>query len=179
MLLWAYLLIILGLLLLVAEVFIPSGGLLFVLSVVALVSGITMIFYAPESEGGGTVTGIVTLIGIFVLIPIVVITAFHYWPKTPFGKKFFLEEPGPGSTIAQMPELAGREHLRGQIAKTVTPLRPCGVITLHGQRLEAQAEGMFIDSGQLVRIVDVRVGQITVRPLDDKEISQLPEDLLS
>ena len=86
----AVLLILIGLVLLVLEVFIPSSGLLFVLSTACLVVGVTMVFFAPESEGGGLYGGLITIGILVIIIPLVVALWFHVWPRTPIGKKFFL-----------------------------------------------------------------------------------------
>jgi len=88
----AYGLIVLGLVLLAAELFLPTGGILFVLAIGALVVGVAMTF--SESTGGSTSRGMVTLIAIFVIIPIVGPILIHYWPKTPVGKRFFSESSG-------------------------------------------------------------------------------------
>jgi membrane-bound serine protease (ClpP class) len=172
---WALLLILLGLLLLVAEVFIPSSGILFVLSMVALVIGVTMMFYASPAEGGGPVTGLITLGILFVLIPVIVAASFYYWPRTPVGKRFFL--PGPeDATIAATPESLGQEKLLGQIGKTLTPHRPSGATFIDGRRVDTSTEGLFVEADQWVRVVDVRPGQVLVRPLSDRELRDVPED---
>ncbi len=175
--LWAFLLILLGLVLLAVEVFVPSGGALFIAAMVAIVVGVVMIFYAPESEGGGTTSGLLTLIALFLLIPAVVATALHFWPRTPMGKRFFLSQPDADSTMADLPEHVEMEALKGQIGKTLTPLRPSGVTLIQGHRIDTKTEGSFVDAGQWVRVIDVRSGQVTVRPLDSGEINDLPDDL--
>jgi membrane-bound serine protease (ClpP class) len=171
----ALLLIALGLLLLVAEVFIPSGGILFILSMVALVVGVTMVFFAPESEGGGVVSGCITILVLIVLIPVLMALAFHVWPKTPIGKRFFLPLPADESPAAGLPDHFELSALKGQIGQTVTPHRPSGITLIQGHRIDTKTESTFLDAGQWVRVVDVRFGQVTVRPLSDSELGQLPE----
>ena len=80
---FAYLLIALALLLLAAELFIPSFGVLFVLGLAGLIVGIAMSF--SPSSGGSTTHGLVTLIAVFVIIPILGPLLLHYWPKTALG----------------------------------------------------------------------------------------------
>src|SRR5207247_766767 len=101
---WPIVLIIIGLMLLFAEVFIPSGVVLFVLSLTAIISGVLWIFYIPESENGGAKSGMIALGIVFVLIPAVVAVAFHYWPRTPMGKRLLLPGPEEDDTIAAIPE---------------------------------------------------------------------------
>jgi len=174
---WGILLICLGLLLLVAEVFIPSGGAITILAIVALIVGVVMVFYAPESEGGGTTSGFMAICALLVLIPLVVGVAFHFWPKTKMGKKFFLPEPDADATFAALPEFGGLEELRGQIGKTLTPHGTSGTSMILGQRVDTKTEGLFVQAGQWVRVVDVRAGQVTVRPLSADEVRRLPDDL--
>jgi membrane-bound ClpP family serine protease len=175
--LWAILLILLGLLLLVIEVFVPSGGAITTLAIVALIVGVVMVFYAPESEGGGRTSGFLAIAALFVLIPIVMGVAFHFWPKTPMGKKFFLPEPEADSTFAALPEFEELEELKGQIGKTVTPHGTSGSTIIQGRRIDTKTEGLFVEAGRWVRVVDVRAGQVTVRPLSDDEVHRLPDDL--
>src|SRR5262249_54971667 len=125
----AYLLIALGLLLLAAELFIPSGGLLGVLSLAALVVGVAMTFLYSEDAS----TGIITLIGVFIAVPVLSSVLLHYWPKTPMGKRFFLAGPDEDATVASMPVNMELEQLRGRFGKTVTALRPAGTTEFDGR----------------------------------------------
>src|SRR5262245_52329214 len=125
----AYILIVVGLLLLAAELFIPTGGVLFVLSVSGLVVGVAMTFYYDAS------TGVATLVGVFIAIPAVVAVAFHYWPKTPLGRRFFLAGNEADDTLANMPVNLELEQLRGRYGKTVSALRPAGITDFDGRRV--------------------------------------------
>jgi membrane-bound ClpP family serine protease len=170
-------LIILGFILLAAEVFIPSGGVLFVLALVSLIVGIGMIFFIPESRGGGVTAGLVTVAIVFVLIPVVVGIAFYYWPKTPLGKRFILAAPEPQEEPTQQafPSRADYSTLKGQIGRAVSPLRPSGIVLIQGRRIDAETEGVYVEAGQYVRVVDARPGYVVVRPVGPDEI-QLGEE---
>lgn len=174
---WAILLIVLGLLVLVAEVFIPSYGTLSIVAMVCIILGVTLIFFIPESEGGGTQRGLLILLVLFLLVPAVVGVSFYYWPKTRVGKQFFLPEPEEDQTLAASPEYLELEQLKGQIGKAVTPLRPAGVSLIRGHRIDTKTEGIFVDAGRWVRVLDVRMGQVTVRPLDDDEVQHLNDTI--
>ena len=104
----AYLLIALGLGLLVAELFIPSSGMLFLASSVCIVAGVAMTFIY-----GDTSTGMVTLLSVFVAIPVVAALMFYFWPRTPLGRRLVL--PDQDSTIATMPVNLELENLRGRL----------------------------------------------------------------
>jgi membrane-bound serine protease (ClpP class) len=156
----AYVLIGLGLALLLAELFLPTGGVLFVLSVGALVVGVAMTFSYDQS------TGVATLIAVFVAIPLLGAIAFHYWPKTPLGKRFFLSGPDQDATVASMPVNLELEQLRGRYGKTVSALRPAGVTEFDGKRVDTMSEGPLIEPGQWVRCIDVKAARVIVRQIE-------------
>jgi membrane-bound ClpP family serine protease len=159
-LLVAYGLIVLGLVLLAAELFLPTGGILFVLAVGALVVGVAMAFAESTSRG------MVTLIAIFVIIPIVGPILIHYWPKTPVGKRFFLNRPDEDDTLANMPVNLELEQLRGRYGRAVSWLRPAGTAEFDGRRIDIMSEGEMIEPGQWVRCIDVTAGKVIVRKVE-------------
>jgi membrane-bound serine protease (ClpP class) len=157
---FGWVLIVLGLLLLVAELFIPTGGVLFVLSVGALVVGVAMNFaYDPSA-------GYVTLVTIFIAVPILAAVAFHYWPKTALGRRFFLAGPQEDETVASMPVNLELEQLRGRYGRTLSALRPAGVVDFDGRRVDVISEGALVEPGQWVRCIDVKAGTVVVRQVD-------------
>jgi membrane-bound serine protease (ClpP class) len=73
--------------LLVAEVFVPSGGLLSVCSIACLGGGVVIFF------NYGTTIGWVGIIFAIIMIPTVLILAYRIFPKTKFGKTVTLTPP--------------------------------------------------------------------------------------
>jgi membrane-bound ClpP family serine protease len=157
---WPYILVALGFVLLVAELFIPTGGILFVLAVASLVVGVGMTFYTDPSAF------VFILIAVVVGAPVVLGTAFYYWPKTPMGKRFFLASPDGDATLASTAVNQELELLRGHYGKTLSPLRPAGITDFNGRRVDTITEGVMIDAGQWVRCIDVQAGRVLVRPVD-------------
>jgi membrane-bound serine protease (ClpP class) len=155
-----WLLIALGLVLLVAELFLPTGGVLFVLSVAALIVGVGMTYYSDPA------TFLITLIGVIVGAPLLFGLAFYYWPKTSVGKRFFLTGPDEDATLAFSPGNLELEQLRGRYGRTLSPLRPAGVTDFDGRRVDTITEGIMIEPGQWVRCIDVQAGKVIVRPVD-------------
>lgn len=165
----AYLLIALGLLLFVVELFLPSGGLLFVLSVLALVTGVAMTFVYGEDAS----TGVFTLLALLILIPVLGSVALHYWPKTRIGKRFMLTGPEADATLASMPVNLELEQLRGRYGRALSPLRPAGMTDFDGRHVDTITEGLMVEPGQWVRCIDVRAGKVIVRPADEPKLSDL------
>ncbi len=156
----AYLLILIGLALLAAEVFIPSGGILLVLAISALIIGVTVAFTKGPSYGLGS------LIFVFIAVPIMTGIAFYFWPKTPMGKRFFLQAPPEDETLAQSPVNMELEQLRGRYGQTVSALRPSGITDFDGKRVDTISEGAMIGPGQWVQCIEVQAGKVVVRQVD-------------
>jgi len=156
----AYALIFLGLVLMAAEVLLPTGGILFVLGIGGLIAGLAMTFSYSATQG------LVTTIVVFVLIPILGPVLVHYWPKTVVGRKFFLAGPDEDATVASMPTHIELEQLRGRYGKTVSSLRPAGVTEFDGRRVDTMSEGSMIAPGEWVRCIEVKAGTVIVRQVE-------------
>jgi membrane-bound serine protease (ClpP class) len=166
LLLMAYGLIAAGLIMLVAELFLPSGVLL-VLSILALFVGMVLTFKSSPN------LGLVTLIGLFIVVPLAGKALLHLWPKTAAGKRFFLSGPDEDATVASMPVNLELEDLRGRFGRTLAPLRPAGITDFDGRRVDTITEGMMVEAGQWVRCIDVRAGKVIVRPVDKPDLEKL------
>jgi membrane-bound ClpP family serine protease len=156
----AYALILLGLVLLVAELFIPTFGVLAALSVGAIVFGLAITF------ANDTSIGFVTLVAVFIIAPALLTAVFNYAPKTRFGRRLFLTGPEEDETVANMPVNLELEQLRGRYGKTVSALRPSGTVDFDGRRVDVLSEGALIEPGQWVRCMDVKAGRVIVREVD-------------
>jgi len=164
----AYVLIGAGFVLLLLELLIPSYGTLSVLSMGSIAVGIVLAF-----SYGGTSQGLFTLFGVFVLLPVVLGLLFRVWPKTPIGRQFFLTEPRTDATVASLPVNQELEALRGRFGRTLSALRPAGMVDFDGRRVDAVTEGMMVDAGQWVRCIEVRAGRVVVRPADRPNLGEL------
>src|SRR5260370_7410286 len=153
----AYTLVILGLVRLAAELFLPTGGILFVLAIGALVVGVAMPFASSTSRG------MVTLISVFIIIPILGPILIHYWPKTPLGKRFFLAAQNEDDTLANMPVNLELEQLRGRYGKTLSSLRPAGGTDFDCRRIDTVSEGTMIDPAQSLPPIELQAPTLVVR----------------
>jgi membrane-bound serine protease (ClpP class) len=156
-----------GFLLLVAELFVPSGGILFVLSLAALAVGVTLTFSYD------TMVGLITLVCVFVALPAVAGMMLHYWPKTRIGRRMFLTGTAEEDTFASLAVNKELEGLKGKIGRTLSALRPAGVVDFDGRRVDSITEGMMVEPGQWVRCIDVRAGRVLVRPVERPKLDTL------
>lgn len=146
--------------LIAAEVFIPSGGLLGLGALVALVAGMVLFFRHSALAGW---------IGVFValvMIPSLLVGAYKVLPHTRFGKQVILAPPvrQRGDAIADTPELS---KLLGRTGRVLTTLRPVGMCDFDGQRVESVAESGFVPKGRMVKVIHVEGTQVTVRVMEE------------
>lgn len=163
----AYALIFIGLLLLAAELFLPTAGILGVLGTAAVITGVTIAFQYSSTQG------VVAMIVVVVLVPSVGPLLMAYVPRTPLGRRFFLATPSEDDTIASMPVNLELEQLRGRYGKTLSPLRPSGVADFDGRRVDVMSEGTLVEAGRWVKVMEVKASRVVVR-----EVSG-PPDLAS
>ncbi|MGD9720884.1 MAG: NfeD family protein [Pirellulales bacterium] len=172
-LVWSALLVLLGLTLLMAEVFVPSGGILGLLSVGSIVAGIVLAFYHKGIE-----VGLIFVVVAAVMVPTVLAMAFRYWPKTPMGRRLLLEVPRGEEVLPDSPERRALRQLVGKLGVAKTLMLPSGAVLIDGHTIDALSEGMSIEAGQQVRVVEVRGHRVVVRPAEG-EAAPAPDDVLS
>jgi membrane-bound serine protease (ClpP class) len=146
--------------LIVAEVFVPSGGLISLCALACLIGGI-VIFFKCSVVAGWVGVGIAA-----VMIPSVLVVAYRMFPNTRFGRSVTLNPPEREQGDA-VPDTAQLKELLGAVGVVLTPLRPVGMCDLSGQRIECVAESGYVDKGKKVRVIDVESTQVTVRIIDE------------
>ncbi|NQU21528.1 MAG: hypothetical protein HQ567_09610 [Candidatus Nealsonbacteria bacterium] len=170
--LWPLLLLVLGMGLAILEIFFPSAGILGFLSASAILAAIILGFRAENSA-----VGFIILLVAIVGLPMVVVAAFKYWPKTAIGRRILLMEHEDGDEV--LPDDPRKDHIRGligQIGQTKCKMLPAGAIIIDGRTVDAVSEGMPIDAGCQVRVVEVRANRVVVRPISEEPISSEAED---
>ncbi len=153
--------------LLFAEVLIPSGGLLFFGSMVALGCAVWSAWTAWWYTNPIMFWSFV--MGSLVLLPASVAAAIQVWPHTPMGK--MMEPPTAEEVTPYVEEQLRLSQLIGQIGETVTPLNPAGMVLISGERVHCFSEGLVVDRGTRVRVLAVQGNRLLVRPHVAKEPS--------
>lgn len=145
--------------LLVAEVFVPSGGLLTAGAVACVAGGITL-FFQYSAVMGWIGVGVA-----MVLIPAVLIVTYRIFPKTRFGRAVTLTPPDRAVGDA-VPDTEQLKALIGEQGCVKSPLHPVGVCDFSGRRVECVAETGYVDTGAKVRVIRVQGSQLTVRVVE-------------
>lgn len=156
--LWIAALVAVGLLMILLEVFVPSGGVLGLLAVVALGAGVVTAFYEL-----GPLAGLVVLACVFVAVPIVLFFAFRWFPLTPLGRRVLPPAPAADDVIPDSGERLKLRGLVGRFGQTTGELLPWGQVEIDSRRIEAVSEGGPIAQGTTVEVVGVQGKALVVR----------------
>jgi len=146
--------------LLIAEVFVPSGGIISIFALSCLVGGLVIFFRHSATVGW---VGVIIAV---VMIPTVIITAYKIFPRTRFGKSVILSPPERQKGDA-VPDTSEIKELLGAEGVVLTPLRPVGMCDFSGQRVECVAEGGYVDKDKKVKVINVESTQVTVRVIEE------------
>lgn len=171
---WPIMLLLLGVMLVFLEIFIPSGGILSVLAASSILASIGLAF------SDSMMTGSVMLLSATVLVPVAISAAVKWWPHTPLGKLILAKRPESEEEVLPDTDEYHREKLIGKSGMAKSDLLPSGDVRVDGRVYDAVSNGMAINKGQLIRVVDVHTQRLVVRPLTDAEAAhESPEDVLS
>ena len=172
---WAIVLMIIGLVLVVMEVFIPSGGIISILAAVSFIASIFVAFQPGPTTG--PTTGLIFTATMIFAVPTLIALAFKFWPKTPMGKAFLGDYPKAEDVLPDDP----RRALVGKVGVARTKMLPSGAVEVDGQMIDAVTQGRPIEPGTYVVVAEVRANRVVVRPAgkDQRPDHQNPSDLLS
>jgi membrane-bound serine protease (ClpP class) len=152
----ALILIGLGALLLLAEILIPTGGVLVVAALLCFAAAVgTILYYGTMMEA------VVAVVGLAIAVPATGYVAVMAWRRMSLDS--VLDEP----QVAPVAPTSELDVLKGRTGKTVSPMRPSGTVDFDGKRVDAMTEGMMLDAGVWVRCVDVKRGQVIVRQIEE------------
>lgn len=153
----ALILFALGVLLLAAEVLLPTGGFLVVASLVFFALGVGVIVVR-----GDPIEAIAALGGLAIGLPIAGMIAVSAWKRLSLSGNLADDE----NDLGNRPGSGEADSLKNHTGKTVSPMRPSGTVEIDGRRIDAMTEGMMLEAGVWVRCVDVRGGKVIVRQME-------------
>ena len=162
-LLWVVSLLLLGLGVMVLEVFVPSGGILGFVSIMALVAAVATAFL----EQGAT-AGMASLAVVVLAVPAVLAVAFRWFPETPLGRRVLPPAPEAADVL---PDQERRRHVRelvGHAGRTVSELLPWGRVEFDGETIDGVSEGGPIEAGAAIEAVGVQGTAVVVRLVEPR-----------
>jgi membrane-bound serine protease (ClpP class) len=178
---WAAILLLVGLSLVMAEIFVPSGGVIGFLSFASIIAAIVMAFY----QNGPTI-GIMFLSVSCVAVPAVLAAAFRLLPGTPMGKRLLPDIPTAEDVLFDSEDRRRLRQLVGRVGRAKSKMLPSGAVMIDGHTIDAMSEGQPIEAEEPVRVIAVRGTMVVVQPVDEDAIdkassrqSRQDDDILS
>lgn len=164
----ALVLFALGIITLLAEVLLPTGGILVVASLLFFALGVGMIL-----ARGTVIEAVVAVAALAVGLPAAGYVAVAAYRRMSIGGEL---DSAAGDPL-EVPGLAELESLKNRTGKTVSPMRPSGTVEFDGRRVDAMAEGVMIDAGVWVRCVAVKGSTVLVRQMEPpSDVSDISSD---
>jgi membrane-bound serine protease (ClpP class) len=155
---YVIILLLVGIILVILETLLPSGGILGILATASLIGAVALGFMqSPE-------TGWLVLLAVLICVPILVLLGLKALPSTPIGRKMIL------SGHQQDKDARGRagvddenfELLKGKSGITITELRPSGIAEIDGKRYSVVSESEMIEPAVEIVVKDVEGNNIIV-----------------
>jgi membrane-bound ClpP family serine protease len=164
---YAIVLLLVGLCILVFEVFTPSGGLLAITTTVVLVLSALCAFNA-WFEKAPVIWWLYCALLVFA-VPGTLCGTLYMLPRTSVGKQVLLEGPELSQLEPFVDETARLAQLMGRRGRAMTLLNPGGMVLVEGERLHAFTEGLLVEPNSEIEILEIRGTRVLVRPLDGTE----------
>ncbi|CCK82480.1 NfeD family protein [Desulfobacula toluolica] len=143
---------ILGILVIIAEIFIPSLGLLTVIALGLFCYSPYLVFTTISTTAGMVITGLdVTM------IPVLIVLGMKILAKSPLALKQELSKQN--GVVSQNQEFESYLHMKG---KSVTDLRPAGIAEINSQRVDVVTDGEYIEADTPIIVTGVTGNRIIV-----------------
>ncbi|MCF8024913.1 MAG: serine protease [Desulfobacteraceae bacterium] len=144
-----------GVAVLLAEVMLPSGGLLTIIAAGCLGYSLYMVF-----SGISVFTGMVFVMADIVILPVILIAGLKLLARSPFALKSELSsKSGYASYNEKTSDYLGKE------GTAATNLRPAGTALIEGKRVDVVTRGDYIEKGSRIKVNAVEGGRIVVKKI--------------
>ena len=145
--------------LIIAEVFVPSAGLLSICALTCLVGGVWIFFHHSAAAGW------IGLIAGLIMVPSIVASRTRFSRRRGLdGGRLAPPVRERGDAILDTAEL---KELLGRTGRVLTTMRPVGMCSFDGRRVECVAEGGYVEKDKVVKVIRVEDMQVTVRVVDE------------
>src|SRR5881392_3468029 len=148
MVIWGLILLGAAVLIVVVELFVPSGGALALMAGASAIAGIICMFKADVAWGFSS------LLAVLILVPAALTFGLRIWPSTPLGRRIIgapTEEEIEQQRTAEEQERRKRDALIGAEGIVLQDMRPIGVVEVNGRRYDARAESRFVQTGSRIK----------------------------
>jgi membrane-bound serine protease (ClpP class) len=152
-LLWPVILQLLGIVVIIAEMILPSAGLLTIAALGLFGYSLFLVFTTISATAG-----MIFLIADMILVPVFIWIGIKALAVSPATLKTALKSE-EGATVL----LPGYQQLIGSEGKTITDLRPSGTASINGKRYDVVSNGEYINKDTVIIVTAVNGNRIVVK----------------
>ncbi len=183
---WEIVLILVGILLMLLELFvIPGFGVAGISGVLCVFAGLVATFI-PEEPGqpypslvpllpatlAGLKTAVVTLVGAMFASLIGMMMLSRYLPRVALLRNIVPANPMPSEVLVEDPYRGGARV--GDVGRTEGPLRPAGKARFGTLLVDVVTQGEFLEPGVTIEVVERRGNRVVVRAVKSSGASPTP-----
>jgi membrane-bound serine protease (ClpP class) len=143
---------IIGVIVIIAEIIIPSGGILAVLAIGVLGFSLFKAFLISTN------IGMIFSGADIIIVPVLVLAGLKFIAKSPLALRRTLSKQE--GVVSQNKDLQSLVHASGV---TVTDLRPAGSIRIDNKKIDAVTQGEYLDKDTSIIVIKVTGNQVIVR----------------
>ena len=147
---------IIGILVIFAEIFIPSFGLLAVIALAVFSYSLYLVFTTISSTAGLVFAGLD-----MILVPVCIVFGMKILAKSPLALRQELSRKQ--GVVSQAKGLETYLHLKGV---SITDLRPAGMAEINTKRLDVVTDGEYIEANTPVVVTGVTGNRIIVQKIE-------------
>lgn len=149
---------VVGVIVIIAEIILPSGGLLSVLAAGIFGYSLYIVFHDVSTS-----VGFFFVTADTILIPILVIVGLKLLAKSPVTlRKTLSREDGVTSQSSELDKYIGME------GTAITDLRPSGTAIINEKRVDVVSRGEYLDKDSEIVVSTITGNQIIVRKKEHK-----------
>ncbi len=143
---------VIGILVIIAEIFIPSLGLLTVIALTVFFYSLYLVFTTISTTAGMVIAGLD-----IVLVPVLIIFGMKILAKSSLTLKRELSKQD--GVVSQKEKFKAYINTKG---KSVTDLRPAGMAEINSERVDVVTDGEYIDADTPIVVTGVSGNRIIV-----------------
>ncbi len=145
-----------GILVIIAEIILPSGGILSILATGLFGYSLYLVFTTISASAG-----MAFIIADLFIVPILVYFGIKFLAKSPVTLRTKLSKED-GVTV----QSSEQNDFLGSAGRAITDLRPSGVARIKDQRLDVVTRGEYLENQTEIIVIAVSGNQIVVKQKD-------------
>ena len=146
-----------GVVVIIAEIILPSGGILSILALAVFGYSLFIVFNEISM-----IIGFSFVAADLILIPVLVIVGLKLLARSPVTlRKTLSRKEGVSSQSSELESYVGTQ------GNAVTDLRPAGIAVINGKRVDVVTHGEYLEKDSAIIVTAVTGNQIIVRKKDE------------